>query len=62
MRRGEWFAGQLLRMSFEERAFRLRVLNFTAGSGEVLNMSRPGLYIFGRGIGGGSLLCCSPPA
>jgi hypothetical protein len=62
MRRDEWFAGQPLREPFEERAFRLRVLNFAAGSGEVLNGSRPGLYIFGRGTGGGSLLCCSPPA
>jgi hypothetical protein len=32
-------------------------LNFTAGSGEVLNGSRPGLYILGRGADGGSLLC-----
>jgi hypothetical protein len=32
-------------------------LNFAAGSGEVLNGSRPGLYIPGRGAGGGSLLC-----
>jgi hypothetical protein len=31
--------------------------NFAAGSGEVLNGSRPGLYIPGRGAGGGSLLC-----
>jgi hypothetical protein len=44
MRRDEWFAGQPLcmREPFEERAFRLRVLNFAAGSGEVLNGS---LYI-----------------
>jgi hypothetical protein len=37
-------------------------LNFAAGSGEVLNGSRPGLYIPGRGAGGGSLLChlCLP--
>jgi hypothetical protein len=62
MRWDEWFAGQPLREPFEERAFRLRVLNFVAGSSEVLNGSRPGLYIFGRGTGGGSLLCCSPPA
>jgi hypothetical protein len=64
MRRDEWLAGQPLcmREPFEERAFRLRVLNFAVGSGEVLNGSRPGLYIFGRGAGGGSLLCCSPPA
>jgi hypothetical protein len=64
MRRDEWFAGQSLcmREPFEERAFRLRVLNFVAGSGEVLNGSRSGLYIFGRGAGGGSLLYCSPPA
>jgi hypothetical protein len=27
------------------------------GSGELLNGSRPGLYILGRGAGGGSLLC-----
>jgi hypothetical protein len=32
-------------------------LNFVACSGEVLNGSRPGLYIPGRGAGGGSLLC-----
>jgi hypothetical protein len=31
-------------------------LNF-ASSGEVLNGSRPGLYIPERGTGGGSLLC-----
>jgi hypothetical protein len=64
MRRDEWFTGQPLcvREPFEERAFRLRVLNSTAGSGEVLNGSRPGLYIFGRWAGGGSLLCCSPLA
>jgi hypothetical protein len=64
MRRDEWFAGQPLCVCepFEERAFRLRVLNFVAGSGEVLNGSRLGLYIFGRGTGDGSLLCCSPLA
>jgi hypothetical protein len=64
MRRDEWFAGLPLcvREPFEERAFRLRVLNFAAGSGEVLNGSRLGLYIFGRGTGDGSLLCCSSPA
>jgi hypothetical protein len=64
MRRDEWFPGQPLcmREPFEERAFCLRVLNFAAGSGEVLNGSCLGLYIFGRGTGGGSLLCCSPPA
>jgi hypothetical protein len=32
-------------------------LNFTKGSGEVLGGSRPGLYIPGRGAGGGSLPC-----
>jgi hypothetical protein len=55
MRRDEWFAGQPLcmREPFEERAFRLRVLNSATGSGEVLNGSCPGLYIFGRGTGGG---------
>jgi hypothetical protein len=37
-------------------------LNFAVDSGEVLNGSRPGLYILGRGAGGGSLLCCSPSA
>jgi hypothetical protein len=64
MRQDEWFAGLSLcvRESFEERAFRLRVLNFVAGSGEVLNGSRLGLYIFGRGTGDGSLLYCSSPA
>jgi hypothetical protein len=58
MRRDEWFAGLSLcvREPFEERAFRLRVLNFAAGSGEVLNGSHLGLYIFGRGTGDGSLL------
>jgi hypothetical protein len=45
MRRDEWFAGQPLcvREPFDERAFRLRVLNFAAGSGKVLNGSRLGL-------------------
>jgi hypothetical protein len=62
MRRDEWFAEQPLREPFEERAFCLRVLNFAAGSGKVLNGSCPSLYIFRRGTGGGSLLCCSPPA
>jgi hypothetical protein len=62
MRRDEWFAGQPLREPFEERAFRLRVLDFAVGSGEVLNGSCPGLYIFGRGTDGGCLLCCSLPA
>jgi hypothetical protein len=59
MRRDRRFAGRPLRVreSFEERAFHLRVLNFVASSGEVLNGSRPGLYIPGRGAGGGSLLC-----
>jgi hypothetical protein len=37
-------------------------LNFAAGSGEVLNGSRPSLYIPGRGADDGSLLCCSPNA
>jgi hypothetical protein len=37
-------------------------LNFAAGSGEVLNGSRPGLYIPEGGTGGGSLLYCSPSA
>jgi hypothetical protein len=39
-------------------------LNFVASSGEVLNGSRPGLYIPRRGTGGGSLPChsCSPSA
>jgi hypothetical protein len=62
MRRDEWFAGQPLCEPFEERSFHLRVLGFVAGSGGVLNGSCPGLYIFGRGTGGGSLLCCSPLA
>jgi hypothetical protein len=35
MQQDEWFAGQPLRETFEERAFRLRVLNFAAGLGEV---------------------------
>jgi hypothetical protein len=64
MRRDEWFAGQPLCVHepFEERAFRLRVLNFATGSGEVLNGSRLCLSIFGRGTSDGSLLCCSSPA
>jgi hypothetical protein len=39
-------------------------LNFAAGSGEVLNESRSGLYIPRRGVGGVSLLChlCLPSA
>jgi hypothetical protein len=63
MRRDEWFAGRPLcvREPFEERTSRFEFLNLTAGSGEVLNGSRLGLYIFGRGTGDGSLLCCSPP-
>jgi hypothetical protein len=40
-----------------ERSFYLRVLNFAASSGEVLNGSRPGLYMLGRGAGSGSSLC-----
>jgi hypothetical protein len=32
-------------------------LNFAASSGEVLNRSRPVLYIPRRGAGGGSLPC-----
>jgi hypothetical protein len=62
MRQDEWFAGQPLcmREPFEERASRLRVLGFVAGSGGALNGSCPGLYIFGGGSGGGSLLCCLP--
>jgi hypothetical protein len=44
MRQDEWFTGQPLCVHepFEERAFRLRVLNFAAGSGEVLNGSLRG--------------------
>jgi hypothetical protein len=63
MRRDEWFVGLPLcvREPFEEWAFRPRVLNFAAGSGEVLNGSRLDLYIFGRGTGDGSLLCYSSP-
>jgi hypothetical protein len=63
MRQDEWFAGQPLcvREPFEERASCLWVLNLAAGLGEVLNGSRLGLYIFRRGTGDGSLLCCSPP-
>jgi hypothetical protein len=44
------------------RRFAFEFLNFAAVSGEVLNGSRPGLYIFGRGTGGGSLLFHSPSA
>jgi hypothetical protein len=43
MRRDECFAGQPLCEPFEERSFRLRVLDFTVGSGGVLNGSCPGL-------------------
>jgi hypothetical protein len=32
-------------------------LNFATGSGKVLGGFRPGLYIRGRGAGGGSLPC-----
>jgi hypothetical protein len=55
MRRDEWFMGQPLcvREPFEERASRFWVLNLAAGSGEVLNGSCLGLYIFGRGTGDG---------
>jgi hypothetical protein len=58
MRRGEWFAGLLLRVRepFEERSFRLVFLNLAAGSGGTLNRSRLGLYILGGGSGDGSLL------
>jgi hypothetical protein len=59
MRRDGRFAGRPLHVleSFKERAFHLRVLNFAASSGEVLNRSRPGLYIPRRGAGSGSLPC-----
>jgi hypothetical protein len=36
-------------------------LNPAVGSGNALNGSRLGLYIFGRGSGDGSLLCYLPP-
>jgi hypothetical protein len=63
MRQDEWFAGRPLcvREPFEERLSRFEFLNLATGSGEVLNGSRLGLYIFGRGTDDGSLLCCSPP-
>jgi hypothetical protein len=63
MRRDEWFAGRPLRVceSFEERAFRFE-LNPMVGSGDALNGSRLGLYIFGRGSGDGSLLYYLPPS
>jgi hypothetical protein len=63
MRRGERFAGRLLRVRelFEERPFRLEFLNPVAGSGETLNGSRLGLCILGGGSGDGSLLRFSPP-
>jgi hypothetical protein len=57
MRRNGRFAGHLLRVreSFEERKNVFpSSLNFTKGSDEVLGGSRPGLYIPGRGAGGGS--------
>jgi hypothetical protein len=52
MRRDEWFTGRPLcmREPFEERTSRFEFLNLAAGSGEVLNGSRLGLYIFGRGF------------
>jgi hypothetical protein len=60
MRRDRRFAGRLLRVreSFEEqKTVSPLSLNFATGSGEVLGGSRPGLYIPGRGVGGGSLPC-----
>jgi hypothetical protein len=68
MRRDGRFAGRPLRVleSFEERNTGVSPLslNFAASSGEVLNGSRPGLYIPRRGTGGDSLPChlCSPSA
>jgi hypothetical protein len=64
MRRGEWFAGQPLRVRgpFEERSFRFESLNPVAGSGDMLIGSRLGLYILGGVSGDGSLLCFSPPS
>jgi hypothetical protein len=61
MRRDGRFAGCLLcvRESFEEQKKIVSPLslNFVTGSGEVLGGSRLGLYIPGRGAGGGSLPC-----
>jgi hypothetical protein len=64
MRRGERFAGRLLRVRepFEERPFRFGFLNPAAGLGETLNGSRLGLYILGGGFGDGSLLRFSHPS
>jgi hypothetical protein len=64
MPRGEWFAGQPLRVRepFEKRSFRFEFLNPAAGSGDTLNGSRLGLYILGGGSGDGSLLCLLPPS
>jgi hypothetical protein len=52
------FARRLLRVRepFEEQKDRF-TLNFAMGSGEALGGPRPGLYILGRGTGGGSLPC-----
>jgi hypothetical protein len=60
MRRDGRFAWRPLRVRAvrgTERSFYLRVLNFVASLGEVLNGSRPGLYMLGRGAGSGSSLC-----
>ena len=64
MRRDERFAGHLLRVRepFEERPFRLGLLNPAADPDETLNGSRLGLYILGGGSGDGSLLCFLPPS
>jgi hypothetical protein len=64
MQRGEWFAGQSLRVCepFEKRSFHFEFLNPAVGSGDALNESRLGLYILGGGSGDGSLLCFLPPS
>jgi hypothetical protein len=63
MRRGERFAGRLLRVRepFEERSFRLGFLNPAVGPDEALNGSRLSLYILGGGPGDGPLLRFLPP-
>jgi hypothetical protein len=60
---GERFAGRPLRVRepFEERPFRLGILNPAADPDETLNGSRLSLYILGRGPGDGPLLRFLPP-
>jgi hypothetical protein len=63
MRRGERFAWRSLcvREPFEERPFRLGLLNPAADPDKTLNGSRLSLYILGGGPGDGPLLRFLPP-